>query len=98
MNAKKIGLTALAAAAGLVLLVLLGSLFQRLLIAGARMAQGIGDTVILDDEAVIGDGAAEPTAGLQATWPPGDDPSWSGDMPLAPVDKTAEELAREMNE
>lgn len=96
MNAKKIGLTALAMLAVVVLLALLGSLFQRLLIAGARLAQGIGDTVILDDETPVGGDDEEPTAAPMATWPPGDDPSWSEAMPLAPVDKTAEEMADKM--
>lgn len=96
MNGRKIGLTALAVIAGLALLLLLASVFQNILIAGARLAQGIGDTVVLDEETAIGGEEPEPTAAAVATWPPGDDPSWSDDMPLSPVDKTAEELAAEM--
>ena len=95
MNAKKIGLTALAVALGLVVLLFLAGLFQNLLIAGARLTQGIGDTVI-PEEAAVDEEDEEPTAAPVATWPPGDDPSWSEDMPLAPVDKTADELAQEL--
>ncbi|MBR3502682.1 MAG: hypothetical protein IKO07_00380 [Clostridia bacterium] len=96
MNGKKIGLAALAVVLGLALLLLLAGAFQNLLIVGARLAQGIGDTVVPDEEQETGWDEAEPSAAPAATWPPGDDPSWSEDMPLAPVDKTADELAEEM--
>lgn len=97
MNGRKIGLAALAVVLGLALLLLLAGAFQSLLIAGARLAQGIGDAVLPDEAAETGEDEAEPGTVLSATWPPGDDPSWSEDMPLSPVDKTAEELAEEMN-
>ena len=90
-------MTALAVALVVLLLFFLGGVFQRLLIAGARLAQDMGDTVILTDEDEVGGGATqtpEPVAAV--TWPPGDDPSWSEDMPLVPVDQTADELAKEM--
>ena len=96
MNGKKIGLAALAVVVALALLFLLGGVFQNLLIAGARLAQGIGDTVMPEEDIPIG--GAEPTTAVAATWPPGDDPSWSQDMPLSPVDKTADELAEEMKD
>ena len=98
MKGKKIGLTALAVIVALALFLLLAGAFQNLLIAGARLAQGIGDTIVPEGEVAVGPDEAGPTAVAAATWPPGDDPSWSGDMPLSPVDKTADELAREMQD
>ena len=90
-------MTVLAVALVILFALFLGGLFQRLLIAGARLAQDLGDTVIVTDEVIGGDEALQtPETALVATWPPGDDPSWSEDMPLYPVDKTADELAEEM--
>ena len=99
MKAAKIAGGVLAAALALLLLALLAGLFQRLLIAGTQMARNLGDTVIVTDEDEGDeDGEAAPfqTDAPVATWPPGDDPSWHEDMPLSPVDKTANELAEEM--
>ena len=97
MKAAKAVLMVLAAAAVILALFLMGGLFQRLLVAGARLADDVGDTVIITDDDVVGERAPVYETPLPAaTWPAGDDPSWSEDMPLAPVDQTAEELAREM--
>ena len=98
MKTGRILLTALAVALVILLVMFLGGVFQRLLIAGARMAQDMGDTVIITDEDEIGGEEALQTPETVAvtTWPPGDDPSWSEDMPLVPVDQTADELAEEM--
>ena len=98
MKAGKIAGALVTALLALIVLALLAALFQRLLIAGTQMARDVGDTVILTEEDVVGEGETEPfaTDAPAATWPPGDDPSWSEDMPLSPVDKTAEELAEEI--
>ncbi len=97
MKTAKIAAAVFAAGLILLLVLFLGGLFQRLLIAGARLAQDMGDTVILTEEDEIGGEAFQaPEAAAIATWPPGDDPSWSEDTPLVPVDMTAEELAEEM--
>ena len=99
MKAIKVIAAILAAALVFVLVLFVGGLFQRLLITGAQMAQDWGDTVILTDDAEVGEGNASYAPDYDApvaTWPPGDDPSWSEDMPLAPVDQTADELAEEM--
>ena len=91
----------LAALLALALLAFLAGVFQRLLIVGAQLARGMGDTVIVTDEEESADDdalPAQPTDAPAATWPPGDDPSWSQDMPLSPVDKTADELAEEMKD
>ncbi len=96
MKAAKIAGIALAAALALLLVFFLAGLFQRLLIAGTRMVQDMGDTVIItDDEEVGGKTAPAWTEAPVATWPPGDDPSWGEEMPQVPVDKTADELAEE---
>ena len=58
-----------------------------------------GEFMILTDDAEVGEVNASFAPAYDApvaTWPPGDDPSWSEDMPLAPVDQTADELAEEM--
>jgi len=99
MKAARFAATVAGVVLAIILAAFLAGLFQRLLIAGARLAQDMGDTVIITDEDVIGgDGEAAPfaTEPPAATWPPGDDPSWSEDMPQVPVDRTADELAEDL--
>ncbi len=99
MKAAKIVGGALAVLLALALLVFLAGLFQRLLIAGTQMARNLGETVIVTDEEAAGEDEAPSSISTDApvaTWPPGDDPSWSEEMPRVPVDKTADELAEEM--
>ena len=69
--------------------------FQRLLIHGSGMIESLGAIEIEEDD---GEEAleAETAAPAAATWPPGDDPSWSQETQLTPVDMTADDLAREM--
>ena len=72
------------------------ALFQRLLISGAGMAGQWGDTSIADNGASSPNDAIETFAPAEpkSTVPPGDDPSWSQPMDSAPVDQTADELAK----
>ena len=71
-------------------------LFQRLLISGANMAGQWGDTLAVDQGVSAPDDAIETFAPVEpkSTVPPGDDPSWSQPMDSAPVDQTADELAK----
>ena len=101
MKGVKIGLSVLALLiAGLILAFLIG-FFQRLIVSGAEFVSDLGDKLLLTEE----DETPEATEDLYSryyrqniagpTVSPGDDPSWESEMPEAPVDKTAEELARE---
>ena len=71
-------------------------LFQKLLISGANVASQWGDTSTADQGASSQDDAIETFAPAtpKSTVPPGDDPSWSEPMDSAPVDQTADELAK----
>ena len=89
---RTIGVTA-AVMLVLTVVVLLTGVFQRLLIGGSRLIDNLGDIELPETAYFDEDESEMPTAAAQATWPPGDDPSWNEEMPLVPVDMTAAELA-----
>ena len=96
MRAVKAALSFVVIALAVGLIAGLLMLFQRLLISGANMAGQWGDTSTVDQGASAPDDAIETFAPVEpkSTVPPGDDPSWSEPMDSAPVDQTAEELAK----
>ena len=65
--------------------------FSRLLIFGSQLVESIGDIQLAQPDEEM----EESPQPVVPTWKPGDDPSWSNDTNLVPVDKTVEELARE---
>ena len=96
MRAAKAVLSVIVIALAVGLITGLLMLFQRLLISGANMAGQWGDTLAVDQGASAPDDTIETFAPVEpkSTVPPGDDPSWSEPMDSAPVDQTAEELAK----
>ena len=93
MKALKHVLTGVAVLIIIGLILLIAGSFPRLLITGSRMLNSVGEIEIPYEEQIDDE---EEIPSITATWPPGDDPSWSMDMPMAPVDKTVEELAGDL--
>lgn len=96
MRAVRAMLSVLAILLALGLAVGVVGLMGKLLISGAGLLGSWGSVSLSEESAPGPEQAIETFSPVEpaSTVPPGDDPSWSLPMDSAPVDQTADELAK----